>query len=218
MDRTVASILGVAKELLAYGGQHVEVKSLPQGIQNALRHIPFNRRDIEVVEASSYSPGDGNTAFEGNRSFLLVVDIKTGRIEDSMQGSWGGENPFETKRIHTDTSSHPIASGNVVIRGESGGRGTFARIMVNPADKGLLVTEEAQTVDLTDDEKKALGIINSTKSGYRADEFGRQGIGDYSTNNPLIQSLEKKGLLKIMASGIRVTTSGVNAARGLRGW
>jgi hypothetical protein len=211
-------LLRLAKALLAYGGQHVEVRSLPRGIQNALKHIPYNRRDIEVEEASSYAPGGSSTVFEGNRGFLMVVDIATGRIDESMQGSWGGANPFESRPLDVDKNTYPIKSGSVVVRGESGGRGTFARILVSPADKGLLIADIGPAAILTDEEKKALAAISGTKSGYRADEFRRQKLGEYDTSNSLIRSLEEKGLLQFLASGIRVTTSGKNIARQLRGW
>lgn len=103
-----------------------------------------------------------------------------------------------------------MPNGSAVIAGESGGRGTFLRIYIQPSDLGLLGTSEDEEILLTPEEKKALEIIGSYVSGYRSDAFRREGIGAYSRDNPLIQSLAEKGLIRMMGSGIQITTKGRN--------
>lgn len=208
-------LVRIAKDLVAMSGQVVAVNELPRGIQMALQHIPYNRRDIEVRDDDSYSPSMASASFEGNRGFVNIVDISTGRVEQSDVGSFGGSNPFENSPVDNDSKRYPIQKGKVVILGETGGRGTFVRILARPDDMDLVVTQPLKAIDLIEQEAKALHGIAGIKSGYRQDEFRRKGLGDYNKNNPLIQSLEKKGMIKFTSVGISVTTDGMNAHRKL---
>lgn len=191
---------------VAFGGKHVDVRSLPDTIRGALRQLHFGRGNIEVVPAATWSV---STAFEGSRAIAVTVDIRTGRITDTQQGSWGGPNPWEDRLIDKGNAS-PVPNGSVVIAGESGGRGTFLRIYIQPSDLAMLGASEEEEVLLTPEEKKALEIIGGYVSGGRPDEFRREGIGAYSRDNPLIQSLAEKGLIRVMGSGIQITTKGRN--------
>jgi len=207
-EKRIARIAGeISRSLLAFGGIHVAVRDLPDSIRRALKRIRYGRRDIEVIYDTKYSV---STAFEGNRALAYTVDLRTGRITDSQRGSWGGPNPYEDRAIDRRDQSFPVPSGSAVIAGEVGGRGNFLRLYVRPDDVDKIMPEPDEDVVLTPDEKEALNIIGGIKSSYRADEFRRHRLGDYHKSNPIIQSLADKGLVKIMGSGIRITTKGRN--------
>jgi len=207
-ERRVALIAGkVSRSLSAARGIHVAVRDLPDSVRRALKGIRYGRRDIEVIYDTKYSV---STAFEGNRALSYTVDLRTGRITNSQAGSWGGSNPYEDRAIDRRDQSFPVPNGSVVIAGEAGGRGNFLRLYVRPEDVDRLMPDAEEDVVLTPDEKAALNIISGIKSSYRAEEFRRQRLGDYSRDNPIIESLADKGLVKIMGSGIRITTKGRN--------
>jgi hypothetical protein len=70
--------------------------------------------------------------------------------------------------------------------------------------------------ELSPQEQKAIDIIGGLISSYRGDAFEREGLGKYGPNNPLIQTLVEKGLLKMNAKGaIVITTEGKNARKSL---
>ena len=203
-------LVKIAKLILSAQGKYVAVNDLPDGIKMALKKMRFGRRDIQVVPTSSFSVA---TSFEGNRAVAVTVDIRSGRVTESQQGSWGGPNPYEDKPIDRPAKIN-VPNKSVIIAGEMGGRGKFLRIYVNPSDldEVILADEEDEQI-LTDDEIKALNIIGGIKGGYRASEFERYGLGPYSKTNPTIKSLSDKGMIKFMGAGIRITTLGRNLRR-----
>lgn len=199
------------KKTKAAAGTYVPVRDLPRIVQKALKSAGFNKKDIEVIPADKTNLQV--VPFEGSRGFNIMVDLARNKIA-SEQGSWGGANPYEKRLTDNDRTSRPLPDNVLHIKGESGGRGTFARIYVNPKTLAPLLPQQA---DISENEKKALGIVKGIKSGYRADAFKRNGLGKYSIDNPLIQGLLEKGLLKKNARGsIMITTDGKNAAGGAR--
>lgn len=201
-EKIAGQLVKLAKEIMSYGGKHIAVRDLPASLQRALKSIGYGRRDIEVVDSGVWF---SSNPFEGNRAVSYTVDLKNGFITDAQKGSWGGANPFQTRSLDRD-ERRTVPHGSAVISGEKGGRGNFLSIYVNPG--ALKIEEEA--VDLSADEKRALNIIGGIKSGYRQDEFRRYGLGEYGPNNWLIQNLADKGLVKIMRTGIQITTKGRN--------
>jgi hypothetical protein len=207
MDERISRIArGLSRSLLAYGGIHVSVRDLPDAVYRALKKIGYGRRDIEVIYDTKYSV---SAAFEINRALAYTIDLRTGRITDSQIGSWGGSNPWEDRSIDRG-EAHPVPSGSVVIAGESGGRGNFLRLYIRPEDVGELMPSPDDDIVLTQDEKMALDVIGGIKSGYRSDSFRRKGLGEYSVENPIVESLMEKGLVKSIGGGIRITTQGKN--------
>lgn len=69
-----------------------------------------------------------------------------------------------------------------------------------------------ETPDLTKEEKIALYILTSIKSGYRMSEFARFGIGHKAAER-LFQALAAKGLAKVDGRGASATIKGRNLAR-----
>jgi hypothetical protein len=203
-EKIARALLKVARELVARG-KYVAVKELPDGIRKVLRSMKFRKRDIEVIPSNSYYAGAGG---EGNRAMSVTVNLKSGRITDKQMGSWGGSNMFEDRSIDRG-GDKPVPNGSVVIAGSSGGHGTFLSIYVRPSDLEDLMPEGDDEVDLTKDEAKALKIMGY-KSSYRADQFWKDRLGEYDVENPLIESLINKGLVKVQRNGMRLTTKGQN--------
>jgi hypothetical protein len=209
MDRAAVAgeLVKMARDLTALGGKFVDVRALPDGIQRALQTLRYGRRNIEVVPTRTFSVA---TAFEGNRAVSVTVDIWSGRTSDWQTGSWGGSNPFEDRPIDRPGNIQ-VPNDSVVIAGETGGRGNFLRVYVRPEDLDMIMPEgKDENIVISDDEKKALGIVGGIKGGYRAEEFRRSRLGEYGPDNPLIKSLASKGLVKVSRTGIQITTLGRN--------
>ena len=203
-----------AKELTGrkrMGAIHVSVDELPIGVKKALKQIKFNRRDIGLEKGTSYSPSMASSYGDGYRGYLLIVDIHRG-IKDRMTGSWGGANMFNlTNPIDNDNSKAPIPNNCVVIYGNEGAR--LSATIVAPPDMIEEFEDEEGDYGLTDKERKALDVVGGIKSGARRDEFYQEGLGLYGPDNPIIESLREKGLVKVTRSGIMITTQGKNARR-----
>lgn len=201
----------VAKRWLLRQGSrvHVLVKELPEVLQRALKEVRYNKRDISVESADKVTPNEGSAGFDGNRGYVVVVDLSSNRYKVNL-GAWGGANPFDRKQVDLDDRPQPIPPNGAVIVGEYGGRGSFAHIKVSPSNLQAILPRPAEELD--DREAKALDAILGLKSGYRADEFRRRGLGPYSAENPILQSLAAKKMIKIDArGGIAVTLEGKNA-------
>ena len=205
-QKIARELLKVARELMARG-TNVDVRDLPDTIRRALKSMRYGRRDIEVIPAVKYNASSG---WEGNRAVSITVNISTGRVTDEQVGSWGGSNMFEDRALDR-REDKPVPNGAVVIAGSSGGHGKFLSIYVRPDDMGQLMIPEDEAVEMSDDEKRALNVIGGYRGGYRGEEFRRERLGEYGPDNPLIQSLAKKGLVQIMGGGIRITSKGRNA-------
>jgi len=201
-------LVRIAKKLMV-GAIHVSVDELPLGVKKALKAIRYNRRDIALTKGNSYSPSMASSYGDGYRGYLLVVDIHRG-IKERMTGSWGGQNMF-TKSTEDDTSKKPIPNNCVVIYGNEGAR--LSATILAPPDMIEEFEDEDDGQDLTDKEMAALNIIGGIKSGYRQDEFNRERLGLYGPGNPLIESLAKKGMVKITKRGVMITIQGKNARR-----
>lgn len=181
---------------------YLETKELPATIRSVLRAHGFNRDSIAVEVREKFS-GSG-ASFEGNRSFLAMVNIMTGE-QKSFKGSWGGFNLFENKAADAPVD-HEIPAGFVGIRGENGGRGCFATLYVNPQNAAGMLPGD---VDLTGREKAILGIFKGLKSSAR-----KECLAAGKVTKDEIQKLADGGFLKIARNGAtKITTAGRNAAK-----
>jgi len=187
---------------------HVEVRELPDTIQRALKAIGYGRKDIKIEIANTFTiAGSGGS---GSRSFWAIVNTATGKYH-LEQGSWGGANMFNPRNpVDLDTSPRPLPPGSVVIKGSKGMGPMYAYIVAHSSSVPLLAAPAGADETLTPREHKALNIFGGIKSGYRKDEFLRNGLGPYSETNPIIQSLAAKGLIIITKVGIQITTKGKN--------
>jgi|GEM_PF-1296011 len=189
----------------------VELRELPPVLQRALKSVGYRRKDIRVEPDTTYSPSEGSASASGQRGYVIVVNMQTGQMKTEM-GSWGGPNPFERKQVDLDRRNYPIPANGAVVVGESGGRGSFARIKVNPSNLSAILPSGDED-KLPPDEQKALNIIGGIKGGHRVRYFERNNLGPYDFRaNPLLQSLAKKGMIKANRAGaMKITTKGRNA-------
>lgn len=184
---------------------YIRTKELPSGIQNVLEtSAGYHREDIEIIVVETVSPCDAG--MDGMRGFFIMLNIATGQIE-RLNGSWGGANMFNpSNRVDLDTSAYQIPDNVIVIKGSSGGRGTFASIYCSPSS---VVRDSLPAPELVSEiEKTALYCFAALKGGkYRRDELARYGVTE-----AVLVGLEEKGLIKANKAGARrITTEGRNA-------
>ena len=187
-------------------GVTISVNELPPIVLEALRSVHYGRRDIEVSPKSSYSVSAASG--DGSQAFTIAVNLKTNRFQIE-KGSWGGANIFNPRNpVDLDDAPRSLPPNSVIIQGHESSRPTFAHIYVHPSNMPLFISDTGET--LTKEEQKAINIISGIMSGYRQKEFLREDLGNYKADNPLIQSLAQKGLVKITGSGIKITIKGQN--------
>ena len=210
LDNVRKEIIFIRQSSRNATSKYYAVKELPPVLQQALKKVSYGRRDIEVKTNPTYTvSGAGG---DGERSFAMAVNLETGQTNIEY-GSWGGSNPWAlNNQVDRDNTPRPIPINGAVIKGTEGGGPTWAYIILNPANMAALI--EAPKESLNQQEKAALTAI-SYKPGYRADEFSRNRLGPYSLKNPLVQALLAKGLIQATGAGIRITTEGRNALRGV---
>jgi hypothetical protein len=186
---------------------HVSIKDLPDSLQRALDRLGYHSKDITVDPATSYdlqvASGDGQ------KGFCTAVNLLTGQSE-TVTGSWGGANIFNpTNPVDLDSTTRDLPEGFAIIKGHTGSR-MFAFVLVHPNNLQKLLPPR---VEVTEQEQRALGCFG-LKSAYRQQEFNRYKLGRFDRDNPIIASLQAKGLVKINANGsIQVTTQGKNARK-----
>ncbi len=173
-----------------------------------MKEVGYNKRDIALIAKHSVSPqGMGG---DGYRSFISIVNLESGHT-NVMYGSWGGANMNNPRnQVDLDSRDYTIPMNGAVIKGvEGGSRPVWAEVFINPDNMSALLP---MSTDITAEEKKALEVIGTIKSSYRASEFEREGLGAYDARNPLIKSLLAKGFISARAGGgIQITTLGKNA-------
>lgn len=195
-------LVGKAQIILA-------TRELPAPLQRALSSVGYRRPDVHVEAGSFYSPREGTSVFEGNRGFVVVVNLQTGMYKE-YEGSWGGVSPFSKSPVDLDRNEYPIPENGAVIIGSSGGRGSYAHIRVHPSVLAMLEKQLPPAGEgLSEQELDALRIVQGLISSARPDAFRRNKLGPYRADAPLIAGLIRKGLLKANRAGsIRITPQG----------
>lgn len=196
----------------AFGrGTYVPTKELPDFIRRALKEVKYGSRDIEVKPATTYTVS--GLSGQGRQSFTVAVNLRTGKYQVEY-GSWGGPNPFNPQNpVDLDNTPRPIPKDGAIIKGLWGGRPTWAYILVHP-DNLVKLIPSGEEPELTDKEQAALNIMSGIKSSYRKEEFWRKKLGPYSLDNPVMQSLLDKGLIKVNRGGaMMITLKGKNLAK-----
>lgn len=189
---------------------YIETNKLPCSIKGALKSTGYRRSNIRVSQAETYSLS--GVVDNGRRAFVIAVNLETGETKYTY-GSWGGANMYNPDNaVDMDSSNKPLPTGFAIIKGTEG-NSIYASVIVHPSNIAKMIPAK---LDATKAEIAALGIIDSIVSAYRKDVFSRKKLGVYSTDNPLIQTLAERGLIKINKAGsIRITTAGKNAAMGV---
>lgn len=208
--------------------RHIPVSELPEVLRRALEACEYRARDVPVEVSETWYPGSAYG--DGCRGVTCVVNLATGQLRREF-GSWGGANPWERKTVDVARGPFPAVPGCVVIRGSSAWKrkSPYLTLQVHPADVAALLPA-GDTDPLSLEERIALCIIRTIRGGARAEEWRRgvartdvglrasdepyylRGPGSYGAGNPVIESLAKRGYLKVNSRGsIQVTTKGRNA-------
>jgi len=185
---------------------YVETNKLPRTIQNALNIVNYNKKDIEVCLKTSYSFGR-NCYGKGYRAFLISLNLETNQISPPKYGSWGGENPFETKQIDVNDEEIAIPVNCCVISGNQGNK-TYGRLYVNPENAVSLLPEKTE---LSEKDVNILSIMKRYKASYRKEEYRRNNL---EVTQEDLNRLKDLGLVKINKAGaVSITTAGKNHAK-----
>jgi hypothetical protein len=183
---------------------HVPVKELPDSLRSALKRVRYGSRDIGVVAQERVEPNP--YAAEGQKGFVLVIDIASGRSRD-LEGSWGGASPNGPSEIDFANRPVPIPEGGAVIIGTEGHPQTMATIYVHPKTIAAMLPPAAET---TEREQTILRTIRSLNTAGRKEVFGRERVTPAE-----IDALVARGLLsKTKAGAVSITTAGKNVAEG----
>lgn len=188
----------------------IPLQDLPDPLRAALSAVGYRKRDIRIEQGTTFSPSEASAFFEGNRGYLILVNLQTGQRK-TFEGSFGGPSPNTRSIVDDDNTVHAILPGFAVVLGENGGRGNMAHIRMHPDNFAKDMLPENK-LDLSDKEKSALNAVTFVSS-YRRDEFLRSGLGIYGPENPYVRSLASKGLVKITGKAVAITTEGKNALR-----
>jgi len=181
---------------------HVPVKELPDSLRSALKRVKYGSRDIGVVAQDKVEPNP--YAAEGQKGFVLVIDIASGRSRD-LEGSWGGASYNGPQEIDFANRPVPIPEGGAVIIGTEGWPQTMASIYVHPKTIAAMLPPAAET---TEREQTILRTIRSLNSAGRKEVFGREKVTPAE-----IDALVARGLLsKTKAGAVSITTAGKNVA------
>ena len=183
---------------------YVELVSLPDGLQKALKALGYRKRDIGAQAGTSFTWGVAGGS--GKRGLVALIDVDSGRVLDSELGSWGGPSGFGKSRVDDLNSKQTLQEGQAAFSGYDDG--SYGSLTLHPGYFGLLQDKNKPT-ELSPDEKKALEFLGYTSS-YRKQEFEREGLGVYGPRNPLVLSLIEKGLVEAKGAGLRLTTKGRN--------
>jgi hypothetical protein len=183
---------------------HIETKTLPDMLKQALRNLDYGATDIEVRQVNSISLGDMGSG-DGRKSFTVLINLETGEMK-RYNGSWGGINMFNLDNpVDTDTKVYPMVPGMLVIKGSIGYPRTFATIYTHRDSSILPVTSG---VELTKVQKDTLYCFKCIKGGeYRREEMFRRRV----TKSDIQWAIDQ-GYVKVNKAGaMSITTEGKNA-------
>jgi hypothetical protein len=145
---------------------HLEPAQVPNYLKQGYTGKRFQAEPAESVTVP-YHAGlwDG-----GSRTIYKAVELATGKtaaVSDNLSAPWhGGRADYKI----------PLKSGFAIVKHVIFcGTDLGLTFYVHPSDISKLIPEQ-KTDDLSPVEVKVLAIIRGLKSGYRADEFRRQGI------------------------------------------
>jgi hypothetical protein len=184
---------------------YVKTYTLPQHLQDKLKIVGYNKKEINIEAAESVNVMDYGAT--GCRSFFFPFSLAQG-CGKTVYGSWGGPNPFETRQPDIDDRDHSIPVGCGVARGSEGGTGpTRCSLFVHP----LAVAPLLPAVQALDPRHRM--ILKQYKELTSA---GRKSEWDYDLSTKPLDSeidflVDAKLLSRNKAGSIGITLDGKNA-------
>ena len=185
---------------------YIQVKTLPEQIQQLLALIGYMKKDIllETQEKVSAFSASSN----GCRSFLAIINMFTN--EHTIEyGSWGGSNMFNPEnRVDNNVREYVIPPNFVIVKGEEGGGDpTRAKIIIRP---DMMIPFLPAKKELNPRLQWIIDVLIGYTSAGRKAQFN-----EYGKVPPMEQEwveLETLGLIKRDKRGaVSLTTEGKNA-------
>lgn len=136
---------------------------------------------------------DYKTGAQESRSYHLkgFTPRQERLIFDSVDaGHWQGDE--EDEALDAQEAEAPVENPNQLKLFESAAK-------LIQAARQLLASD-----DYSEEELAALSVMGMNKPSYRAVEFERVGLGEYTKDSPVLKSLVAKGLVKFTATGIQL--------------
>lgn len=183
------------------GSMYARVKDLPPTVQGVLRSVHYAKADIRVeVEESVSAP---HAYGKGHRGQIVMLELSTGRTQASV-GSWGGDNPFESRPVDTGGES-PLPPGYAALTSSLTGHWT---LHLNPQNVAALLPSAGGEV--TAREGYLLGVFRLNTVGRKYEWERHRGHGPTEGE---IASLASRGFLKVNRAGaVSLTTEGKNVS------
>jgi len=185
---------------------YIQVKTLPEPIQELLALIGYMKKDIKLEtqeKISAFSAGS-----KGCRSFLAIINMFTNK-HSIEYGSWGGANMFNPEnRVDNDSKEYVIPPNFIIVKGEEGGGDpTRAKIIIRP---DMMIPFLPVKKELNSRLQWIIDVLIGYTSAGRKAQFH-----EYGKVPPMEQEwaeLEKLGLIKRDKRGaVSLTTEGKNA-------
>ncbi|MFA4971253.1 MAG: hypothetical protein WC683_01485 [bacterium] len=186
---------------------HLPLRDLPASLRAALKRVEYRAADIAVVPQESVVPNP--YAGEGQKGFVLVVDLASGRARD-LGGGWGGARPDDPQEIDFANKPVRIPPGGAIVVGTQGHPRTMATVYVHPDALAPLLPAGAE---VTPREQMILRTIRSLISSARKEVFDHERVQPAE-----VDALVRRGLLKRSKSGaLSISTAGKNVAESNAG-
>ena len=182
---------------------YFEIKELPPQIQRALRQVGYGRTDIDCEARDGEAP-TGGLAGDGERAFLVLVDLAAGgRIEVHL-GDWDGRNIFARKAADW-VETAPMRPGVAYIRGTGGASMRWGKVYFHPSNMAPLLPAPTE---LDHRLRRILAVYRCIRGGARQPYLRRWGWTEADRDR-----LAELGLIKVNRSGaVTITTAGRNAS------
>lgn len=183
----------------------VDVDTLPPPVVKVLKNLGV--RGGVVTMSSARVESLMVVGGRGKQGSVALIDLASGSVERHV-GSFGGPNPFSSSPVDKRDSKVDLTESTVLVKAVTGGgKKPYAYIIVHPVLFAKL-RPSVSADNLSVGEALALSIILGFTSAGRRSEFGREGLGHYSPQNPYIKGLVRAGLIKIVGQSVRVTKDG----------
>jgi len=188
------------------GRMEVPVKRLHTVVQEALVAVGYHKSTATIHFAHEVDMRV-NAAFEANRGFVYKY-APPAPLQLCARGGYNGG--WGTREEYAPTV---LPHGEMVIKGENGGKGTYVDVWMTPEDAANWINRENTEVTLDDAEKQALALLVTVKPSYRRDSFN---YGVWSPEHPALQRLIGLGFAKRHGKGVQATGEGKAYCRNHR--